>query len=578
MINLKNSKYFPFERNHYFYGKLLSVDDFELEQRYMNDKRRMINRFIHGSGIVAGLYVVGIDEQTISIESGFALDSLGREIVVDVPVIKKLSLIEGFDACIESEQLKYAYLCLKYNEKEENLVHNITKSTSREADYSKIKEEYQLYLSTQEPDAEDLSISDLYEETKTIYWEEDIHIRQIMPRYVQTKETVTLRIEIENIGRKTLSFSYDLILTCLLYHGQSKVKVTFDEVLFERTGTYTISYELQAADFISAEGMAVVDPESVQFQLSGESKSVTMEGKSIVMINKQEESRQLIKHYYRSAMEKIMQIGYHQPIYLAKIFMIKAGDSFMIDRIETVPFRQYVMNNMLSSAIDQLWMREFEKQNRESKEDSQDSLNGKKQEQKEQVQIKKGSCIINLGTGGQRGERFFSEEIIHELGVGAVTVWVGLEKEEGEVTYGSSEVFEKKGIDAEIAANLSLQKGSFIIGIRLLSPTIQEKVKVYWTAIRDKEEVNYEKSNRRILIKPSILELYIRESHYLEAVCENMMEKKVKWMVKENGGTIDQNGMYTAPNTPGVYEVVAQSIAIPEITASIFIVVRQKEE
>lgn len=42
---MKNMKYFPFERNKYFYGKLLTVDDFETEQRYMNDKRRVLNRF-----------------------------------------------------------------------------------------------------------------------------------------------------------------------------------------------------------------------------------------------------------------------------------------------------------------------------------------------------------------------------------------------------------------------------------------------------------------------------------------------------------------------------------------------------
>ena len=41
---MKNLNYFPFERNKYFYGKLLSVDDFETEQKYMNNKRRMGNR------------------------------------------------------------------------------------------------------------------------------------------------------------------------------------------------------------------------------------------------------------------------------------------------------------------------------------------------------------------------------------------------------------------------------------------------------------------------------------------------------------------------------------------------------
>ena len=91
---MKNMKYFPFERNKYFYGKLLTVDDFETEQRYMNDKRRVLNRFLYGTGVVSGLNVVPIDDMTISMEPGLALDFSGREIVVDTPAVKKLSMID----------------------------------------------------------------------------------------------------------------------------------------------------------------------------------------------------------------------------------------------------------------------------------------------------------------------------------------------------------------------------------------------------------------------------------------------------------------------------------------------------
>ena len=59
---MKNLKSFPFERNRYFYGKLLSVEDFETEQKYFNDKRRTINRFLFGSGVVCGLGVVEVDD------------------------------------------------------------------------------------------------------------------------------------------------------------------------------------------------------------------------------------------------------------------------------------------------------------------------------------------------------------------------------------------------------------------------------------------------------------------------------------------------------------------------------------
>ena len=49
---MNNNNYFPLERNQYFYGKMLTARDFEIEQRYHNNKRRLINRTILGAGVV----------------------------------------------------------------------------------------------------------------------------------------------------------------------------------------------------------------------------------------------------------------------------------------------------------------------------------------------------------------------------------------------------------------------------------------------------------------------------------------------------------------------------------------------
>ena len=51
---MNNLKYYPFERNRYYYGKLLTEQDFIQDQQYYNDKRRLPNRFLHGAGIAAG--------------------------------------------------------------------------------------------------------------------------------------------------------------------------------------------------------------------------------------------------------------------------------------------------------------------------------------------------------------------------------------------------------------------------------------------------------------------------------------------------------------------------------------------
>lgn len=575
---MKNSNFFPFERNKYFYGKLLSVDDFELEQKYMNDKRRMLNRFIFGSGVVAGLYVVQADEQTMSVEAGFALDSWGREIVVDVPVIKKLSLIEGFGECNIGDA-KDVYLCLEYDENETDRVHNIAGNETGQGQgggsFRKIREGYRLFLTNREPEGDTVSPSGWYQVSQTIYQEGDIRITQVMPRYIRAGGTAQIKIQVENRGRSNVSFSYDLVLNCLLSDGKAKIRVSFDEVLFERTGRYEIAYPIQASDTVLEEGDAVIDPETVSLRLSGIVQEVHMEAKMTTNIVAQDEKEAMQKEYYRSSMGKIIRTGYKQPVYLARLQVVSAADTYIIERIENVPFGQYVSNHVIEAALYQMMQKEL--MVLEDRGGRQDGIEADRVREKgEGMKIAQGVTDIYL-TGGQRGDKFFSSEIVHGLGLGKVTVILGMERESGKVVYGSSEIFEEdkeKGVDAELAACVDEDNGSFVVGVRLLSAVLGGKIHVHWTAFKDKEDIVSERNEKRIYIKPNLLELTVRQSHYLEAVCENMVEKAVSWRVKDEGGFIDENGLYTAPNTPGVYEVVAQSVAFPEIRASIFVVVR----
>jgi hypothetical protein len=72
-----------FVRNRYFYGKLLDVYHFELEQQYMNSKRWLINRLVSGYGVVCGLDVeCSGDGKGVIVGPGIAIDKAGYEIVV----------------------------------------------------------------------------------------------------------------------------------------------------------------------------------------------------------------------------------------------------------------------------------------------------------------------------------------------------------------------------------------------------------------------------------------------------------------------------------------------------------------
>ena len=73
-------------RNRYYYGKLLDVVHFDLEQEYHYHKRQLINRLVLGCGVVCGLDVeLTRDGGAVLVTAGAALDGLGREIVVPGP-------------------------------------------------------------------------------------------------------------------------------------------------------------------------------------------------------------------------------------------------------------------------------------------------------------------------------------------------------------------------------------------------------------------------------------------------------------------------------------------------------------
>lgn len=72
-----------YSRNRFFYGKLLDVFHFELEQNYFNSKRWLLNRLVTGYGVVCGLDVQSdSDGQGIVVLPGVAIDKWGREIIV----------------------------------------------------------------------------------------------------------------------------------------------------------------------------------------------------------------------------------------------------------------------------------------------------------------------------------------------------------------------------------------------------------------------------------------------------------------------------------------------------------------
>jgi hypothetical protein len=112
----KICQFHKFEKNKYFHGKLMTVRDFETEQSYFDTKRYLLNRLLHGSGIICGFEQIEIkqaEDGTLKIsfkDGGVALDCCGREIVVPPNTLDEKILDSGGNSVSDLTDAPNLYL------------------------------------------------------------------------------------------------------------------------------------------------------------------------------------------------------------------------------------------------------------------------------------------------------------------------------------------------------------------------------------------------------------------------------------------------------------------------------------
>ena len=591
---MNNANFLPFERNRYFYGKLLTVRDFEVEQRYHCTKREMLNRLVHGAGVVCGLGVTASDESTLMIESGMALDYQGREIVVPEPLFRKLQMLEGQETLADK---KDAYLCLAYAEEDVEPVNATGAEVGPQRQFDLTREGFRLFLTAQPPAYQNLLEAAGRENVSVLYQSDELILVLSVPSALCAGEEFQVQVlVVKNEQTPPVQFSLEGENT-FVESDNGRVRLSWRESPEEKRCVYTVDFSLRAKNLTDVDSRLFPSGCELNVELGSHHYKNYLDVAAGVHLCRDQESCRLRRRRQDDLSRHLR--GRDLPLYLAKVELIHSAGGVFVGGVTSLPFQQTVQGEKASKGDGtgdmtvttsvrslEYWQKPDVKAVYQPSTGALHLDFGIPSPEQYDYAVAHGTVDLTMPGGIRVNSRVFSQEIAHGLGMGAVDVrlsveFVEKERQETALLCGNSEVFKHKSIKAvppwvEAAALVYPERGTMRIGLWLHDTVDGNLIRVHYFVQKPERDTSRILSQRRVSLSvtPEFSRLGCREKLQFQAEVVGTEDKSVTWSVKEeNGGVIDRNGLYQAPELPGTYEITAVAGADDTVCASAFVIV-----
>lgn len=589
-------------RNNYFYGKLLTVRDFQSEQEYVINKFNVLNKHLVGEGIVNGLNVVLIDDQTISVESGLAIDSFGNTIIVPTPITEKISLIEGYTLLSGENE---AFLCLKHDDKYIERVQNInnTRTEGEKESYNRISESYKLVLVDNGIKLDEFYMKDGLYKSDIIFTDEFVDAYILSPRVTEHGNYLKARLLIK---RKKSKASINTKLNINIKYADKARNQEFNFKLDSKDKSSWLDEEINLGivNGINQKLELNIEKES---SISINEISYEYKGNKIDDVSIVDKINENVKSSLANRKEYSGSFNTNGLIYLAKIDIVKFESSVVIKQLEFNPYNTRVFSNKdiikIMQSLDKINNIDVSAITKVLPMNSKPIVDSRFDEKAgalsfefgipEQVNIfdniKTGTYEFEITENFKFGQNFVSDEINHSLGTGPVYIHVGLVEEldvaqndyDKSIYYGASEIFLKSEYEGEInnysfGAIVYPSKGTCRIGARISNGKKGKKFKLRWWAYKETSEI-IPRDIVNIKVVPDEVSLKPHEGVKFDCVIKGDDEFLFEWDIKGDG-EIDEFGNYIAPALEGEYEISAKSLKDPSKVATVKIKVKKESK
>ncbi len=594
---MQNHEVLPFERNRYYPGKLLTSADFQAEQDYFNNKRRFANSLLYGMGVLCGLGVYSLDDLSVMIESGVAVDGYGREIVLEKSVVKKLSAVSGFDTLRSGS----AVLGLRYAEEPTRPTYAINRQTGgEEYEPNHIAEDFEIFLANEDSMPPLPSIETDFFVRGALFSDNDYEVQFFAPSNISRGVEMCLTVQVSCKSETPHVFALECLLQAPSFttaEGTHELQISIPEVVLAQGESTESHFWIRESAQASGESVFIAKPPNVSIWVDHTEKMLNET--FLLKVNLLDETVDdiIAEETGRVSLEELKNAGCADYIPLAILQVQVNQNTYVIEEVADRGVKPYL------PLIAQEWQRRyFASYFREThlslpqtrEEDPGITEQNSSSLAETNASHATGLCEIPFSSKPKRGDVFHSEEIMHGLGPGNVYIHVGLEYLSDDVRldaaaknviYGDADLFseDKPAVPSvRTAVKVMNERGSFVVAAKLMHDSPYALALVRWVAVRIPDEGDKTLATRIAgksisATQPTVL-LAVRENHYFDVKFRNMEPTTLSYELTENdSGEITQDGVYTAPGREGVYEIRIYCTELPLISTYAYAIVKKRD-
>lgn len=592
---MSSNQLYPFERNRYYPGKMLTSADFQAEQNYHINKGRFLNGLMYGQGIICGMGVFSLDDQSILIESGAAIDGSGRDVIIDSSTVKKLSAIEGF----ESITSDVARLKVRFKEQDVHSVYSVNhKEDDNEYEYNRISEGYELFLQDKSEVDEGLDLDTEFLVRETVFKSENYIGEIMLPSTVWKTGTLKIVLEIRKLSEADVRLTCRGILETPVFRtvdDEYEIEIGAEDISLKREETVRKEYWVKVEDTPAIESELILRSGTAQAFEDGKAIGTAAHFSIRVRLSDATPLELVGREIGKTNLEMLGASVTDDSIALADIKLVKTSSSYIIDSIDEDRVKRYIMtpsqefmrNEFMSYYVKPT---ELVKMNAGGQRTEPVWSGNKKAEL---ANISTGTLEIPLGRNAREGDIRYSGEITHGLGPGNIYVDIGysfvsdnpdMGANQKSTIYGNPDLFSyssQRLADVETAVKVLNEKGTFVVAARLLRSVEYLVLTFRWVAIRfpsgDEIELTEDYYDKSISVDNPTVIMGTKESHFFGVRFNNMKAVSVTYELTAPGsGEISSDGIYTAPTKEGVYEIRIYCTDMPVICTYAYAIVRKK--